>query len=216
MSTVLAVALATFTLSASLAGTPETTLGRARRVVEEVRAASYPELRDADIQIREFASKSDYFQCRPDLRRAVVGRKMRYIVFVNPRVFELGAPEAGVRAIVAHELGHVLYYRRGCRLRLLGLTRLVSSGYRARFERWADLQALSRGHAEGLKAYRRWLYTNVPASRLDEKRRDYFSPEEIDAIETAAKDRPQLYDAWRRHVPRSLAEIEASAGAGRP
>jgi hypothetical protein len=135
---------------------------------------------------------------------------MRYLVFVNPRGFELQAPEAGVRAIIAHELGHVVYFKRRNRVRLLGLARLTSKRFSVEFERWADLKAISLGYGEGLKEYRHWLYRNVPASKLAEKQRNYFSPAEIDAILSASRRRPELLEYWLKHVPLSLDQILAT------
>jgi len=43
------------------------------------------------------------------------------------------------------------------------------------------LEAIKRGYGEGLKEYRLWLYGAVPAKSLPGKRKDYLSPEEIDA-----------------------------------
>jgi integrase len=136
--------------------------------------------------------------------------RMRYLLFVNPGVFENDAPAAGVRAIVAHELGHILYFKKRNRLRLTGLVRLASRRFTARFERWADLTAISLGYADGLKEYRNWLYRHVPVSKLEEKHRNYFSPEEIDAILSAAQRRPALLEYWFRHVPLSLSDIQAA------
>ena len=180
---------------------------RTRLLVQEIVAASYPELRGADIEVKTFQSDSDYFRTGFSISRFLFGRKMRYILLVNPRVFERNAPEAGIRAILAHELGHAFYFKKGKRIRLLGLVRLLSKGYAARFERWTDLQALTRGYAEGLKAYRRWLYQNVPRKKMGEKRRNYFSPEEIDAIVSAIAKQPAMQAYWFKRVPRNLAEI---------
>ena len=179
---------------------------RARVLVDEVIASSYPELKGADIRIKSFRSRSDYFKARFGIPQYFFG-KMRYLIFVNPRVFELRAPEAGVRAIIAHELGHVVYFKRRIRVRLVGLARLSSKRFTAEFERWADLEAISLGYGEGLKEYRRWLYQNVPASRLAEKQRNYFSPDEIDAILSASHIRPELLEYWLKHVPLSLNQI---------
>src|SRR6266404_1250315 len=137
------------------AETAARTLDRARILVNEVISASYPELKGTEIQIKLFDSKSDYFKARFGIPQFFFGR-MQYLVFVNPRVFDRGAPDAGVRAILAHELGHVLYFKTRNRLKLLGLVRLASKASTQRFERWADLQAISRGYGEGLKEYRQW------------------------------------------------------------
>src|SRR6516162_7661691 len=75
-------------------------------------------------------------------------------------------PEEARRAIIAHELAHVTYYAGGNRIRLVGLIRLASKGFRERFERRADLDALRRGYAQGLKQYCIWLYQHVTESVL--------------------------------------------------
>lgn len=184
-------------------------INRTRVVVDEVIAASYPELNGTEVRIRPFRSRSDYFKARFGIPQYFFAR-MHYLLFVNPRVFDLQAPEAGVRAIIAHELGHIVYFKCRNRLRLVGLVRLTSNRFTAQFERWADLKAVSLGYGEGLKEYRRWLYQNVPASKLAEKRRNYFSPDEIDAILSASRKRPELFEYWFKHVPLRLDQILAT------
>ncbi|MFY9608808.1 MAG: hypothetical protein WAU45_09370 [Blastocatellia bacterium] len=184
-------------------------VNRTRKLVDEVIAASYPEFKNSNIRIKPFRSRSDYFKARFGLPQYFFAR-MRYLVFVNPRVFELECPEAGVRAIIAHELAHVVYFKRRNRVRLVGLVRLKSKQFSAEFERRADLNAIALGYGEGLKEYRHWLYSNVPASKLAEKRRDYFTPDEIDAILSASRTRPELLAYWFKHVPLSLNEILAA------
>jgi hypothetical protein len=180
---------------------------RTRLLVEQIVKASYPELKDADIQVQTFRSESDYFRTIFSFRRFLLARKMRYFIKVNPRVFQLNAPEDGVRAILAHELGHVFDFHRKKRIRQLSLLRLLSKNYTAAFERRTDLQAISRGYGEGLKAYRQWLYRNIPAKKMAEKRRNYFSPEEIEAIEAKVKQKPELLQYFLKHVPGNLQEI---------
>jgi len=184
---------------------------RTRKLVDEIRAAAYPELRDAQINIETFEDRADYFRSSFSFSRYLLPGKMRYRLLVNPRVFESQAPDEGVRAILAHELGHTLYFAQRSRIELLGLVRLAGKGFTARFERWADLQAIARGYGEGLKAYREWLYRHVPVDRLAEKRRNYFSPEEIDAILAAKQKRPERMAYWLKHVPLNLREIQAGA-----
>jgi len=178
-------------------------------LVDQVISASYPELNGADIRIELFHSRSDYFKTRFGIPQFFFAR-MRYLVFVNPRMLELQAPEAGVRAIIAHELAHVVYFKKRNRMQLLGLARLTSKRFTAEFERRADLKAISLGYGEGLKEYRRWLYGNIPASKLAEKQRNYFSPDEIDAILSAMRTRPELLKYWLKHVPLSLDQVLAA------
>jgi hypothetical protein len=155
----------------------------AERLVREVRSSSFPELLDRDIRLRQFAGSSDYFQARFGIWRFLTARRMHYVIRVNSAPTLLAAPEEGKRAIIAHELAHVAYYANGNRLRLFGLIRLASKSFRERFEKRADIEAVQRGYAQGLKRYRSWLYQHVPAGALQEKKSDYLTPEEIDTIQ---------------------------------
>ena len=89
--------------------------------------------------------------------------------------------------------------------------RLVSAPFAARFERGADLEAIALGYGPGLESFRTWLYRNVPASRMEEKKRDYFSPEEIEAILQAAQRNPRIMAVFSACVPRGLAEIKSES-----
>ena len=186
----------------------DSTIERVRRTVEEVRVASFPELKSTEIEIKLFDSRSDYFQSRFTFSSFLFGQRLHCLLKVNRNVFADGVPEDGLRAVIAHELGHALYYESRNRLKLLGLARLAGKDFTARFERATDLEAIARGYGEGLKAYRRWIYGRIPANKLTEKKRNYFSPEEIDAIELKLRSRPELLKQWRKHPPRSLPEIE--------
>ena len=159
----------------------------AERLVRSVQDSSYPELATKDIRIAPFTSDSDYFQARFSIPRFLLGRRMRYVIRVNSSAVLLTAPEEARRAIVAHELAHLAYYAKGNRLHLLGLFRLAGKGFRERFEKGADMKALKRGYAQGLKQYRIWLYQHVPPGALMEKKRDYLSPDEIDALGRATQ-----------------------------
>lgn len=122
----------------------------AHPIVDRVRAASFPELQGADIRLRPLRSLSDYFQTRFVIQRFLLGRRMRYLLFVNPG----GSQAPGIESIVAHELEYIVQYRSGSRLRLFGLVRLLSPGYTAKFERRTDLRTLQRGCRDGLADYR--------------------------------------------------------------
>lgn len=181
------------------------------RIVSEIIKDSFPELAGARISVRTFRSSSDYFRSRFSFSRFLTFRRLHYVVFVNPQVFARNAPEDGIRAIIAHELAHAAYYRRHNRFELLGLVGLLSNSFTARFERGADLLAIRRGYGAGLKDYRRWLYRNIPPKNLVAKKRDYFSPEEIDLILQATDEKPELFEFWRKNIPRDAAEINASS-----
>lgn len=183
---------------------------RADSLLQTVRENSFPELKDADIRVRLFNSKSDFFRTRFSVTRYLFCMKMRFFIEVNPKVFDLQAPEEAMRAIIAHELGHVLYMLKRNRIKLLSLIRLASKDYTARFERRTDLETISRGYATGLIDYRNWLYQNISAVDVKKKKRDYFSPEEISAITDSLKKRPELFAYWMKHIPLNLEDIENS------
>ncbi|MBS1786950.1 MAG: hypothetical protein JST85_04475 [Acidobacteria bacterium] len=193
-----------------LAASTDDTVERARRIAEEVKAKSFPQLRNTEIIIRLFDSRTDYFQTRFTFPSFLFGKRLKCLMKVNRKVFADNIPEEGLRAIIAHELGHALYYQSRHRLKLLGLVRLLDKDFAARFERATDLRAIALGYGDGLKTYRRWLYANISPNKLSEKKRDYFSPEEIDAVQSKLCDQPKLIELWLRRPPRSLAEIEAA------
>ncbi len=157
-------------------------LNWARQTVDRVEADSFPELRGADIRVHLFQSKSDYFKSRFAIPQFFFRRKMQYIVFVNPEVRSRHAPGDAVTAVIAHELEHIVQFRNGNRLRLLGLVRLVSKRYTARFEKETDLRTVAKGFGEGLREYRVWLYLNIPPDQIKAKKRNYLTPDEIDKI----------------------------------
>jgi len=183
-------------------------LEKTEKLAGEIVAKSYPELKAAKIEFKIFKSGTNFFKSQFSVARFMTLRKMRYAIFVNPEVFRRNAPEEGVRAILAHELAHILYYKRKNRVELVGLAGLMNQGFTVKFERRADLEALARGYGEGLKAYRAWLYENIPATAVAAKRRDYFSPEEIDKMLEILSKKTQMLDVWRKKVPRNLREIE--------
>lgn len=186
-------------------------IGKTQQIVDEIIKTSYPELQNAVIKIKSFDSHADYFRARFSFARFLTFRKLHYLIFVNPQVFVKNAPMNGIRAIIAHELAHIAYYGRHNRFELLGLMSLQSKSFTARFERGADLQAIMRGYGAGLKDYREWLYQNIPAEQIAAKKRNYFSLEEIDLILKATEKKPQLFDFWRKNIPRSAAEINEKA-----
>jgi hypothetical protein len=60
-------------------------------------------------------------------------------------------------------------------------------------------------------SYRTWLYRNVPANKIEIKKRDYFSPEEIEAILRAVAQNPEIMRIFCACVPRSLVDVERAS-----
>jgi hypothetical protein len=183
-------------------------IGAVGKVLQDIRATSYPELVNVDLRVRSFRSQSDYFRTRFSLSRFLLPIGMRFFVDVNPALLQEQAPLDGVCAILAHEMAHVVSLSRGNRIRRLGLLRLLSKGQMTKLERRTDLEAIHRGYGDGLKNYRTWVYVHIPPSKVQEKRRNYFSPEEIAAIEKKLLLQPDLFAYWSEHVPMSLRAIQ--------
>ena len=193
--------------------TKDATNAGIRGVLGEIQTQAYPELAKKEIRLGTFHGKSDYFKTGFSLWRFFLFQRMRYYVKVNPEVFARDAPANGVCAILGHEMAHVVDLSHGNRIRLFRLVRLLSSSYTVRFERRADLEAIRRGFGPGLIVYRNWVYKNIPPSKLEQKKRNYFSPQEIILILDLAHANPQLFESWKHKVPLNQAEIEASASA---
>src|SRR5262249_8107596 len=98
----------------------EFVIGQTKRLVKKVRSASSPELEHIEIRVESFHSDEDFFRARFGIPQFFFGRKQQFLLKVNPEAFEWKAPEAGLEAIVAHELSHMVYYSHGNRLRLFG------------------------------------------------------------------------------------------------
>ena len=177
-------------------------------MLRELIAQSFPALAHVAIKLKPFHSDSDYFRTSFSAHRFAFGMKMQYVVLVNREWRSRSAPIEGVRSILAHELAHIEDLSHGKRIGLFRLVGLASHEGTARFERRADLTTMARGYGAGLEAYRTWLYGHIRESKVAEKRRDYFSPEEIEAALAAATTRPALFDCWMRDVPLKLADIQ--------
>ena len=177
---------------------------KTRKILSEVIGKSYTELTDKQIKVETFESEDTFFKARFSITRFLTFRQINYLIFVNPKIFKTKIPTEAVTAIIAHELAHILYYDEKNRFELFGLASLIDKSFTAKFERKADLQAIRRGYGEGLIRYREWLYTQIPKNKLEEKKRDYFSPDEIQAI----MEKPEKIDFWLKNVPRSLSDIK--------
>lgn len=187
-----------FALAANLFAQTDA-LQKTQKIINEVIEKSYPELKNKRIEVKTFQSESDYFRARFSYGKYLTFQKMRYIVFVNPKVFEKNAAANGIRSIIAHELAHILYFAERNRFELLGLASLSSKNFTQKFEHRADLEAISHGYGDGLKEYRAWLYQNIPPKNLAGKKRNYFAPEEIEKVMKLFQQNPENINDWRKN-----------------
>ena len=177
-------------------------------ILQSVRDKSYPQLNDAMIMVRPLKSDSMYLEAQFTPASYFSPGRLHYVLLFNKEALARQVPAAGLRAIVAHELAHIDFYDRESRMGLFGLLRLLYPSFNANFERRADLEAIALGYGPGLEAYRAWVYRNIPADSVAAKKRDYFSPEEIEAILQAEKQSPGTLKAFKRCVPMNLGAIQ--------
>jgi hypothetical protein len=181
-----------------------------KQMIQSVRQASFPRLSRANIAVYDLRSNSDYLQARFTVS-SFFSRKHQYLIFFNREAIRRQVPTEGLRAIVAHELAHISYYEDQSRMGLLSLAGLLVTSFTTHFERKADLDAIALGYGRGLQTFRTWLYRNIPPSRVAGKKRDYYTPEEIEALLRAETYHPGIMNKFQRCVPRNLAEISEDA-----
>jgi hypothetical protein len=141
------------------------------------------ELRGVEVGLAPLPSETDFFNAGVDLTTAdQPGLERRYIIRANSAIFSGAEPPIGATtAILAHELQHVLDYTAMSGDELVDFALEYSEGDITAYERQTDEAILERGCATGLKAYREWLYEQLDDEAEAAKRRDYYTPEEIDA-----------------------------------
>jgi len=159
----------------------ETCLSRVAAQVTSLRA-SFPRLDGLNLVLETFDSREDFYRARPRYAWRPP-RERVYAVLVNMAVCEDPPPPEAEKAILAHELAHLDAYSVMGRRALLGLgwEYLVRPGGSAveAFEKEADDAAVRLGHAQGLAAYREWLFPRIPTKAAALKRRLYRTPEEL-------------------------------------
>ncbi|MCA9583957.1 MAG: hypothetical protein KC657_01220 [Myxococcales bacterium] len=160
-------------------------------LVDEVRKREYAELASYKIVLDPLESESDFFTA--DVDTSTIGKpaaERTYRVRYNPKLFGDPPSNRAVFAILVHELKHVLdYTKKSTEAELVdfGVKYALDQPFRTAYERATDEHALSRGYGEGLKDYRYWLYDRITPDKVEEKRRDYYTPEEIDAYRPPPK-----------------------------
>ena len=187
-------------------------VGGIQQVIQSVRQESFPLLSRATIAVYDLRSDSDYLQARFAVS-SFFSRKLQYLVFFNQEALRRQVPAEGLRAIVAHELAHISYYEDHSRMGLLSLVGLLVPSITTRFERKADLDAIVLGYGRGLQTFRIWLYRNIPPEKVADKKRDYYTPEEIEALLRAETSHPGVMNKFQLCVPRNLSEINEELSA---
>jgi Zn-dependent protease with chaperone function len=171
-------------VSAAVRAAPPSCAEALRARVAAVRAASFPGLAGADLRVEFFDDPVD--RARATVRFSPRSPGLRaYVVELNRSLCADAPPPRALDAVLAHELSHLADYRGRSVASLvsLGLTYLLApAGARVTaYERATDEAAVRAGYAEGLKEYRLWLYPRLTPAQAALKRRQYLTPEELDA-----------------------------------
>jgi hypothetical protein len=163
---------------------PPESLDDLRALLAQARLRFYPQLYELVLRLDgDLMTAGSYFVAQPDLATLEdLPEDRLYTVRANLALLDDPPSAAATGAIFVHELKHILDYS------LMDTEELTSFGLWygiaddvSVYERLTDEYALALGCAEGLKAYRVWLYDHIPADDLENKQEDYFTPEEIDA-----------------------------------
>ncbi|MCB9665376.1 MAG: hypothetical protein H6732_14790 [Alphaproteobacteria bacterium] len=147
-----------------------------------VQQACFPELDGVEVVVVPLSSPSDTFVASVDVTTLdAPGPERTYRLSANPVLLQAPMPRAAAWAILAHELTHVRDYVGMDADTLAAWALDYASGPITAYERQTDEHALELGLAEGLKAFRLWLYDQLDDEAEAAKRRDYYTPDEIDA-----------------------------------
>jgi hypothetical protein len=151
-----------------------------KREINAVKERYFPDLREVDPEISLFEGGDDFLHASVDFRTVFRAPDERtYRIMVNQRLLDTPPSPVALDAILTHELKHVADYSR------LNWPALFWFGMKyelfpiAGYEHKTDEAALANGQACGLIEYRLWLYSHEAGKGLEEKVRDYYSPDEI-------------------------------------
>lgn len=151
-------------------------------LLARAQAQVWPELDGVPLRLASAPMDGDYFVASLDLSTLDdPPRERDYRVNYNEAVFNDPPSHAAVGAILAHELAHVNDYTSLDTQEMTDFALWYAQADTAEYERATDLAAMERGCALGLIEYRLWLYAHVDEETLEEKRRVYWTPEEIEA-----------------------------------
>lgn len=146
----------------------------------------FPDLKGQTLTLTPY-NGGDYFFETSVKPSSLFKERRIFEIYFNPRIFEKNISEKALKSILIHELNHIRDYANMSALELgqLAIKYLVSTEFRARYERSTDLKSLEMGAGDGLILYRQWLYSFLPAKIIEARRRNYWTPEEIEEWQTS-------------------------------
>ncbi len=160
-----------------------TTMVDLTTVLSFVRDAFFPELDGVSITLGTLESDADMFASNLDFSTIGAAPLERdYVIHANLKLLDDPPPSAATGAILAHELKHTADFTSmdAVELAEFGAWYDTTDDFSA-YERQTDEHVLALGCGRHLSSYRTWLYDHVSDDVVEEKRHDYYTPEEIDA-----------------------------------
>jgi hypothetical protein len=188
------------------AAEPSLALDDVKAVFADLIATAYPELSAVKYKLYTFKAKTIRFRSNISVRSLFFGKRV-YRLGVNESVLTDPPPPNALRAVLAHELAHTLYYHRRTRPQLWGTAKIFfNRDAQIDFERATDLEACARGFAPGLAEYREWIEARMPDG---EKKygQTYYDVDELNELECIRQEQPELLQTWQADPPRSLKAI---------
>ena len=159
-------------------------------LTQELIELKFPELQSAWVQgrikFRSFQSNAYFLKTAFLSGHIKRDRSKRiYSIDVNDLIYDLsqeptGAPSIeAVQGILAHELVHLMDYENSTpgKITRMGVNIVISP---SKVERDTDEEAFERGYHQGIKLYREWIYGKLTPKELRQKRKRYYTPDEID------------------------------------
>jgi len=152
-----------------------------------------PEYEQNRIIIREFENDEYYLKTMFKLKD-IFKRNRRMYIDINKKLYQCAPNKSALIAILAHELKHIIDYKRSTFIKIAGLGfKMIFKKSRSKYERETDLFVLENHMSKGLSLYREWIYKNLNSKQLKTKKCFYFTPIEIEQYVNTAEDSMQSY-----------------------
>lgn len=154
-------------------------------IVEELIASDFPELEGIRLAYKPILSPDVFLAT--DVEAGTIFEEpldRDYVLYINAYLVDHHPGSRALRGIMAHELVHFSDYlsMNAWDLIVLYFQSNYNDDFNVGFERDTDVEAMRRGYAAGIRAYRVWIYEQLDdPAQLAKKKRRYFSPAEIDA-----------------------------------
>ena len=157
--------------------------------VDSLIESDFRDLLEIDIQLSAVTKSTDtvFFETYVKATTIFLPAKYRtYHLLANKALVENRPSEEALKAILAHELTHILDYTNKGTLELIELDRQYGDdSFRRTYERDVDRRTVELGYGLGLSEYRYWLYSEIADDeKISVKRFIYMTPDEIESAIT--------------------------------